>query len=78
MLTAGFYIQATLIIEGDKFVSYEKVIGNEDGITEVRAPINLLSKGELQTKSEYLQNIKWVDDHEIYYKEVPNAKVLFK
>ena len=78
MLTAGFYIQATLIIEGDKLVSYEKVTGNENGITEVRATINLLSEGELHTKSDYLQNGKWVDGHEIYYKEVPGAMVLFK
>ena len=76
--TAGFYTQATMIIENDKLVSYEKVTGNENGITEVRATINLLTNGELHTKSEYLQNGKWVDGHEIYYKEAPNAKVLFK
>ena len=76
--TAGFYTQATMIIENDKLVSYEKVTGNKNGITEVRATINLLSKGELHTKSDYLQNGKWVDGHEIYYKEAPNAKVLFK
>ena len=43
-----------------------------------RATINLLSEGGLHTKSEYLQNGKWVDGHEIYYKEAPDAKVLFK
>ena len=66
------------VIENDKLVSFEKVTGNENGITEVRATINLLSKGELHTKSDYLQNGKWVDGHEIYYKEAPDAKVLFK
>ena len=67
-----------MIIENDKLVSYEKVTGNENGITEVRATINFLSDGELHTKSEYLQNGKWINGHEIYYKEAPNAKVLFK
>ncbi len=76
--TAGFYTQATMIIENDKLVSYEKVTGNENGITEVKATINLSTNGELHTKSEYLQNGKWIDGHEIYYKEATNARVLFK
>ena len=76
--TAGFYTQATLIIEDDKLISYEEVIGNENGITEVKSTMQLLSNGNLHNKSEYLQNGKWVDGHEIYYKEAPNAKALFK
>ena len=76
--TAGFYTQATMIIENDKLISYEKVLGDENGITEVRATINFLSEGGFHTTSDYLQNGKWIDGHEIYYQEAPNAKVLFK
>jgi len=76
--TAGFYTQATMIIENDKLVSYEKVTGNENGITEVKSIMQLLSNGQLHTKSEYLQNGKWVDGHEIYYKEAPEAQVIFQ
>lgn len=76
--TAGFYTQSTMIIKNDQLVSYEKVTGNENGITEVRATINLLSDGGLHTKSEYFQNGMWVNGHEIYYKESPDSKVLFK
>ena len=50
----------------------------ENGISEVRATIKLLSEGKMHTKSNYLQNGKWVDGHEIYYTEAPDAKVLFK
>ena len=76
--TAGFYTQASVIIEDGKLVSHEKVTGNENGITEVKSIMQLLSNGQLHTKSEYLQNGKWVDGHEIYYKEVPEAQVIFK
>ena len=76
--TAGFYIQATVIIEDGKLVSHENVTGNENGITEVKSIMQLLSNGQLHTKSEYLQNGKWVDGHEIYYKEAPGEQVIFK
>ena len=76
--TAGFYTQTTVIIEDGKLVSHEKVTGNENGITEVKSIMQLLSNGQLHTKSEYLQNGKWVDGHEIYYKEAPGEQVIFK
>ena len=76
--TAGFYTQATVIIEDGKLVSHENVTGNENGITEVKSIMQLLSNGQLHTKSEYLQNGKWVDGHEIYYKEAPGEQVIFK
>ena len=67
-----------MIIEDDKLISHEEVAGNENGITEVKSTMQLLSNGNLHNKSEYLQNGKWVDGHEIYYKEAPDAKPLFK
>ena len=42
--TAGFYTQATMIIENDKLVSYEKVTGNENGITKVKSTTQLIVK----------------------------------
>ena len=76
--TAGFYTKATMIIEDDKLISHEEVAGNENGITEVKSTMQFLTNGDLHTKSEYLQNSKWVDGHTINYKAVPDAKVLFK
>ena len=76
--TAGFYTQATLIIEDDKLISHEKVTGNKNGITDVKSTMQLLSNGHLHTKSEYLQNGEWVDGHDIYYKEAPDANAHFK
>ena len=67
-----------MIIENNKLISYEKVPGNKNGIIEVRATVYLLPVVQLHAKSEYFQNEKWVDGHEIYYKEAPDAKVLFK
>lgn len=76
--TAGFYTTGTFDLEGEKLVSHELVTGNQNGITEVKATASLLPDGRLQSKSEYLQNGKWVDGHEIFYKEDPTAKVVFK
>ena len=76
--TAGFYTTGTFSIEGEKFVSHESVTGNQNGITEVRATGEMLPDGRMHSKSQYLQNGKWVDGHEIFYVEDPGAKVIFK
>ena len=47
--TAGFYTKATVIIEDGKLVSHENVTGNENGITEVKSIMQLLSNGQLHT-----------------------------
>ena len=76
--TAGFYTQARLHFEDNKLISIENVTGNENGITQVKAIIELLADGELVNSSKYLMNANWVDGHKIHYKEVPNAKVMFR
>lgn len=76
--TAGFYTTGTFSIEGTKFISHERVTGNQNGITEVKATGELLPDGRLRSKSQYLQNGQWVDGHEIFYRENPMAKVIFK
>ena len=76
--TAGFYTQATLHFEDEKLISIEDVTGNENGITQVKAIIELLPNGQLINKSIYLMNGNWVDGHKIHYKEVADAQVIFK
>ena len=76
--TAGFYTQATIVIEEGKLSSTEKVTGNENGITEVKSIVQLLPNGNLHTKSQYFQNGKWVDGHEIQYKEDQKAKIIYR
>ena len=75
---AGFYTQATLHFEDGKLISIEDVTGNENGITQVKAIIEFLPNGDLHNTSQDLMLGNWVAGHEIYYKEDPNAKVLFK
>jgi hypothetical protein len=76
--TAGFYTTGTFSIEGEKFISHEMVTGNQNGITEVKATGEMLPDGKMRSKSLYLQLGKWVDGHEIFYKEDPTARVVFK
>ena len=76
--TAGFYTEATVTFEDKKVVSIEKVTGNQNGITKVKSIVQLLPNGEMHNKSQYFQEGKWIDGHEIYYKEDPEAKIIFK
>ena len=76
--TAGFYTQARLHFEDNKLISIEDVTGNENGITQVKAIIELLPDGELLNSSRYLMNGNWVDGHKIHYKEVPDTQVVFR
>ena len=52
--------------------------GNQNGITEVKSITQLLPNSEKHTKAQYFQNGKWIDGHDIYYKEDPEAKINFK
>ena len=76
--TAGFTTNALMHFEDGKLISLEDVTGNENGITKVKAIIQFLENGDLQNSSKYLMNDKWVDGHTIYYKETPDAKIVFK
>ena len=76
--TAGFYTQATMHFENGNLISIEDVTGNESGITQVKAILEFLPNGDLHNTSQDLMLGNWVAGHEIYYKEDPNAKVLFK
>ena len=76
--TAGFTTNAVLHYEDDKLISIEEVVGNKNGITKVKAIIELLPNGDLHNSSKYLVNGTWVDGHKIYYKEDSKAKVIFR
>ena len=76
--TAGFQTQGTMVIDGTKWSSTEKVTGNEQGITEVRATSEFTSDGKLIVRSQYFHDGKWEKGHEINYAESSDAKVVFK
>ena len=76
--TAGFYTTSTFEFDGKRLISLEDVSGNQNGITKVKTIIQLLPDGKLQNRSKYFMNNVWVDGHEIYYQEAPDAKVVFK
>ncbi|MFO0902524.1 MAG: hypothetical protein U0939_05950 [Pirellulales bacterium] len=72
---AGFYTQAVITVADGKMTSREKVVGNQQGITEVEAVSQVLPDGRLHVKSRYLKGTEWVDGHEIMYSEAPDAEV---
>ena len=76
--TAGFTTNAVMHFEDGKLISLEDVTGNENGITKVKAIIEFLENGDLKNSSKYLIKDEWVDGHTIYYKEEPQAKIIFK
>lgn len=76
--TGGFYTQGTMKFEDGKFISHERVTGNTEGITEVKAVGEMQPDGKMRSSSQYLKNGKWVDGHTAIYVEAPEAKVIFK
>ena len=76
--TAGFSTRGTIAFEGSKMITHEKVIGNQDSITEVKATTELLPDGQMRVKSRYLKNGEWTDGRDTTYRETPGAKVVFK
>jgi len=76
--TAGFYTNGTIKFENGKFISHEYVTGNQNGITEVKGTYEITMDGKMHGKSQYLQNGKWIDGHEVIYVEDQTAQVVFK
>jgi hypothetical protein len=76
--TAGFQTTGTMTWTGSKYTSLEKVTGDAQGVTEVRASGELRPDGTLVTSSEYLKNGKWEPGHSVVYREDPKAEVVFK
>ena len=59
-------------------IGHEYVVGNENGITEVKAIGEILGDGRLHSASQYLKNGACEDGHEFYYTEAPGAEVIFR
>lgn len=76
--TAGFQTTGTMTFEGTKFTSLEKVAGEANGVTEVKAVGEIRPDGTLVNSSEYLKNGKWEPGHSATYHEDPKAEVVFK
>lgn len=76
--TAGFMTTGTMTFSGSKFTSLEKVAGDANGVTEVKATGEIRSDGTLVNSSEYLKNGKWEPGHSVTYHEDPKAEVRFK
>jgi hypothetical protein len=76
--TAGHNTVGTMSSKDGKFATEELVTGSSGGVTEVKATTELLAGGTLHVKAEYLKNGEWAPGHEVFYKEDPSAKVVFK
>lgn len=76
--TAGFYNVGTMTITNQTITAVEKVVGNKDGMTEVRSTYELRPDGTLLNKSQYLKNGEPAGSREVLYKEDPKAEVKFK
>src|SRR5688572_11418787 len=76
--TAGFFTEGFMRMEGKKLISNEKVVGSNEGVTEVKATIELLPNGKMQAQSEFLKNGQWEPAHKILYEEAPGAEVKFR
>ena len=76
--TAGYYTTGTMKAEAGGFVAHESVIGDADGITEVRSTSQVGPDGRLHVVSQYLKKGQWVDGRDMYYSEDKNAVVRFK
>ena len=76
--TAGFQTHGTITIEETKLITHEDVVGNQDGVTEVRATTELLPDGKMRVQSRYLKKGEWVDGRDATYELAPRAEVVFK
>ncbi len=76
--TAGFFTNGYMIFEENKIVSFEKVTGNSNNITEVKALSEIMSDGSISVESMYLKEGKWIKGHSAIYRESPGAEIIFK
>jgi hypothetical protein len=76
--TAGYYTTGTMRAESGGFVAHETVIGDADGITEVKSTSQVGPDGRLHVVSQYLKKGQWVDGRNMYYSEDKDAVVRFK
>ncbi|MFO7610723.1 MAG: hypothetical protein R6X35_16305 [Candidatus Krumholzibacteriia bacterium] len=76
--TAGFRTEGTMAADAAGFTAHETVIGDPDGVTEVRSTWRLDTDGSFSLASEYRKGGQWVPGHSIRYVEAPEAEVRFR
>jgi hypothetical protein len=76
--TAGFHTTGTMTCAESKIAAVEKVIGNANGVTEVRSTYELRADGTLLSKAEYLKNGERAGSREVLYQEDAKAEVKFR
>jgi len=76
--TAGFQTHGTFTFSDGKISSIEKVTGDANGVTEVRATSEVRPDGSLFVRAEYFKEGKWTPGRETTYKEDSKAEVKFK
>ncbi|WP_181902176.1 hypothetical protein [Thalassotalea euphylliae] len=75
--TAGFYTQGTIeVLSDNRFVAYEAVTGNKDGITQVKST-STMSPEKLTVSTSYLKKGQWTEPERRTYQR-SNKKVKFK
>lgn len=76
--TAGFYNVGTMSVSNKVLVAVEKVVGSQEGMTEVRSTYELRSDGTMLNRSQYFKGGEPAGSREVLYKEDPKAAVIFK
>ncbi len=77
--TASFSTTGTMTFKDGKILTHEVVAGDAEGISEVRATIEMSRDGtSYQQKTEFLKNGTWEPARETTYREEPSAIVVFK
>jgi hypothetical protein len=76
--TDTFWTEGTMTLTDGKIATHEIVKGKAEGVTEVRATIEMHPEGTYLLKSEYLKDGKWSPGREALYRPDPAARVIFK
>jgi hypothetical protein len=76
--TDTFRTEGTMSFQERKILTHEFVKGKAEGISEVRATIEMRPDGTYLQKSEYFKDGKWTPGRETLYRPDPSARVVFK
>ncbi len=75
--TAGFYTTGTMEFDAEgRLHSREKVTGNQDGVTEVQATMELTEDGGMRVVTRMLRDGEWEDRGDVVYRVDPAAEVI--
>jgi hypothetical protein len=68
----------TATFKDGKILTLEQVVGNANGITEVRGTSEITPEGALHVTTEYFKAGEWVPGREVTYQEHSASTVLFR